>query len=278
MALNVVITRAVMVSSDAVFVQWDLRDAYVSGSYIVDLYRSLSPEGPWALVSSGTNMYNAVDAFSVTGSGNVPPVKEPNLLSIARNIYYKVVVTPPGGIVEQVSAVAPLEAQLSGRQERAKRKILRDARVLMVKGNGVPVAVCKRARWGVKCSFCVDLYTGDILHGECLKCYGTGYVPGYMTPVLTYARRSPNATQSQIAEAGKVDLNMVAVTLLDIPKVQDDDMLVFLRDNTRFLVKATTQTELQTVGVHQDVTASEIAHSSIEYSFPVDPYTIPALF
>lgn len=278
MALRVVVTRAVMVSVDAVFVQWDIRDAYVSGSYVVDLYRSLSPEGPWALVASGTNMYNAVDRFSVASAGAVPLVKEPNLLSIARNVYYRVLVTPPTGISDQVSTVVPLEAQLTGRQNNARRKMLRDARVLMVKGNGVPVAVCKRARWGVKCTFCVDIYTGDVLHGECANCYGTGYVPGYMAPVLTYARRSPNAVQSQVAEAGKVDVNIVAITLLDVPKVQDDDMIVFLRDNTRYLVKNAAQTELQTVGIHQDITATELAHSSIEFAFPVDPNTTPALF
>lgn len=278
MPASVVFTRAVILSAESIFLQWDIRGTTEIGPYQTDLYRSMSSEGPWNLVDTGINMYNAVDKFSVASLPTTQPIKEPNTLSLARSVYYKILVTPPSGIVNQFSAVTTPEPGLEGRQKNARRKMLRDARVLMVKGNGVPVAVCKKARWGVKCTDCVDIYTGDIVHGECLKCYGTGYVPGYMTPVLTYARRSPNATQSQMTDAGKVDVNVVAITLLDIPKVQDDDMIVFLRDNARFIVKTVGQTELQTVGVHQDITASELAHSCIEYSFPVDPNTIPPLF
>lgn len=278
MGLRVAFTRAVLVSAEAAFLQWDIRDAFESGTYQTDLYRSMSPAGPWALVDSSPGMYSAVDKFSVESTGTVSAIREPNVLSLARNAYYKIVVTPPSGINNQVYDVTPLEPGLEGRQKNARRKILRDARVLLAKGNGTPVAVCKKARWGTKCAECVDLYSGEIMRGECLRCYGTGFTPGYMTPVLTYARRSPTAVQSQMTESGKVDVNVVAITLLDIPKVQDDDMIVFLRDNARFIVKTSGQTELQAVGVHQDITASELAYSSIEYSFPVDPYTVPALF
>lgn len=278
MALNVVFTRALPIAPDAVFLQWDVREATQNGSYLADLYVSQSSEGPWTIVSSGASMYSAVHKFNTTPLPNDHRFREPNQLSVARVPYYRIVITPPSGITDQVSAVTAIEPGLTGRQKNARRKMLRDARVTLIKGNGTPVAVCKRARWGARCSECVDLYSGDVVRGECLQCYGTGFVPGFMNPVITYAKRSPNVTATQIAESGKFDVNMVSMVLLDVPNVEYDDMIVFLRDNSRFLVRTTTQTELQTVGVLQSITGTELAYSSVEYRFPVDPLTAPALF
>ena len=60
--------------------------------------------------------------------------------------------------------------------------------------------------------------------------------------------------------------------------IEEGDVLVFLRDNKRFVVKQQTQTELITVSVHQKVFVSELARSSIEYRILVDPLRIPSLF
>jgi hypothetical protein len=82
----------------------------------------------------------------------------------------------------------------------------------------------------------------------------------------------------QIAPQGVADYRPTQVTILDAPKVEPDDVLVFLKDNKRFVVKAVLQTELKTVGVHQKLEVSEIARSSVEYRLVVDPARIPPLF
>lgn len=278
MAITVQLTRTVQLPPDRVFVQWELAGAYQAGPYLSQLFRSHGSNGPWTLIASGTNLYSFVDKLpntTPTGDSHARPI---NLLSLARDFYYRVVVTPPGGIQGQAEAVSQIEPTLDGRQKNARRKMLRDELVLLKKGNGVPVAVCKKTRWGERCTKCVDVTTGEIIRGECLACYGTGFLPGYQNPVLTWARRSPSAVQSQVAPAGKVDLNLVQITLLDVPQIQDDDLLIFLRDNRRYIVKQAASTELRTVTVHQEVTASELARSSIEYRLHVDPRNVPPLF
>lgn len=278
MALAVHITRAINLAPDRVFVQWDLSGASAPGVYVFQLYRGHSPRGPWLLLSSNRSQYSHLDVLSTTPTVADASGRTVNMLSLARDFYYRVVVTPPEGVSGQVEVVSTVEPQLDGRQKNARRKMLRDEAVLLKKGNGVPVAVCKKARWGERCARCTDATTGEIIRGECLMCYGTGFVPGYHTPVITWARRSPAAVQSQMTPSGKVDVNQLQITMLDAPMVQDDDMLVFLRDNRRFIVKQAGSTELRTVTVHQEVVASELARSSIEYRFLVDPTTLPALF
>ena len=277
MALRLEITRAVQLGADRIFLQWNISGTPLPTNPVFTLERSLSPQGPWEFIVNGRSLANYIDTAVLTPDPQATfQERSYNTLSLARQLYYRVTATLADGTY--LRTTSPVEPGLNGRQKQARKKMLRDAAVLMVKGNGVPVAVCKRARWGPRCERCFDPYTGDIIHGECRQCYGTGFVPGYFAPVVTYARRSPNATQSAISEGGKTDVNNVQITLLDVPKVQDDDMLVFLLDNSRYVVRTTTQTELKTVGVHQEVVASELAHSSIEFEFEVDPNSIPKLF
>ena len=276
MALSVELVKVISLGADRVYLQWDILGAKATGIYQITIFRGQSSQGPWNAVGAASNIYNFVDKFVAAAPDMTPGSKDPSLLSMATQPYYRVDVAAPDGRI--YTAISAIEPGLTGRQRQARRKMLRDEAVLLAKGNGTPVAVCKRARWGVRCTSCYDPYTGDLMHGECSACFGTSFVPGYMTPVITYARRTPNATQSVISEGGKTDTNGVQITLLDVPKLQDDDMIVFLRDNARFVVRMTSQTELQTVGVHQEVSASEIAKSSIEYQFPVEPLTTPKLF
>ena len=113
---------------------------------------------------------------------------------------------------------------------------------------------------------------------NCTTCYATGFSPGYFAPVLTLGRRGTIPAAKQITPQGVAEYRPTQLTILDAPKVEPDDLLVFLADNRRFLVKAVTQTELKTVAVHQKLEISEIARSSVEYRLVVDATRIPPLF
>lgn len=277
MPLGITITRAMPLFPSGAFIQWDLTDPQEAGTYLFDVARGYAPTGPWeTLVTGAANALNYVDRLATTQTSDDHVT--PNQLTLSRNTLYRVTATPPSGAANAVSTVSGIEPKLAGRQRLFRRKLLRDEAVMLRKINGTQVAVCKRMRWGPRCTRCFDRYTKEVVRGNCTVCYGTGFVPGYATPVITLARRSVGPVQTSTTPQGKVDVAQTQITLLDTPAVEADDVLVFLQDNRRFVVKQQLQTELLTVSVHQKLLVSELARSSIEYRIPVDALRTPPLF
>lgn len=276
MPLSVEITRLLPLFPRGVFLQWDLQNPTETGTYTFDIFRSGSPEGPWeTLLLNGVNIYNYSDILPSTSTQDATDI---NQLSLVRGIFYKVTVTPPSGVANQVTAISIVEPRLDGKQRLLKRKILRDESLMFKKLNGVDIAVVKRMHWGPRCDKCWDKTTKTVTRANCITCFGTGFSPGYFNPVITLGRRGTLPIAKQISPQGIAEYRPTQVTILDAPKVEPDDILVFLKDNKRFLVKAAIQTELKTVAVHQKFEVSEIARSSIEYRLVVDPVRIPPLF
>lgn len=276
MALRLSITRATPLFPTGVFLQWDLVSPTEAGDYLFDVYRSGSPEGPWEPVVTGAfNTFNCRDAFPASST---PAARDVNQLSLTREIYYRVVATPPSGAANQVSAVSPVEPQLDGRQKLIRRKVLRDISVALRRLNGVEVVALKRRRWGPRCPKCYDPYTQMSARGACTTCYGTSFVGGYFAPVVTLSRRPVLPDRTEVRQEGNTDIAVGRVILLDIPKLEKDDLLVYVRDNRRFIVEQVQPTEIKTVSVYQNVEVSELARSDVAYRLPVDPLRVPPLF
>jgi len=276
MALSIEITRLLPLFPRGVFLQWDLITPVETGSYCFDIYRSGSPEGPWEPLLLGiADIYNYNDVLPVTSTQAGEAI---NQLSLTRGIFYRIVVTPPSGCHNEVEVVSVVEPRLSGKQRLLKQKILRDESITFKKLNGVEIAVVKRMHWGPRCTKCWDATTKAVTRANCITCFGTGFSPGYFTPVLTLGRRGTLPAAKQISPQGISEYRPTQVTILDAPKVEPDDLLVFLRDNKRFVIKAVIQTELKTVAVHQKLEVSELARSDIAYRLVVDALRIPPLF
>jgi hypothetical protein len=276
MALSVSVIRTLSLFPNGVFLQWELTGAVESGPYLATVFRSGSPGGPWdLLVDSSPDLASFTDHFPLPAS---PTNTDPNQLSLSRGLFYRVRVVPPSGpsaAAEVVSAVEPL---LTGRQRLVRRKIVRDEYVMLSRLNGVEVAVLKRKHWGQRCPKCFDPYTGESMRGSCGTCFGTTFVGGFFDPIVVWAKRSPVPVQVALSPEGKAETAFTGIIMLDAPAVRDDDVLVFLRDNRRFLVRRVLPTELRTVTVHQRLEVSELARSDVLYRFPVDFQAAPRLF
>jgi hypothetical protein len=276
MALTVTITRTTPLYPHGAYVQWDLDGAVEEGSYFFSLLRSGSSNGPWdEIMPASAGAYNFMDRFPTP---SVAGYQDPTQLSLVRGFFYKVLCVPPSGFANQVSAVTEVEPTLEGKQRLIKRKILRDESLMLQRLNGVPVAVLKRRHWGTRCPKCYDKYTKESMRSNCTNCWGTTFVGGYFDPVITFAKRGVTPNQVGMTAQGKAEIATTNVTMLDVPGLQDDDILVFLRDNKRFLVKRVLPTEIQTVTVHQRLEVSELPRSDIIYRVQVDPFRLPRLF
>lgn len=270
MAVQLEITRAIPLYPRGVFLQWDVKGASESGTYAFEVSRSGGSAGPWTVLGTSSNVFSWQDELPTAEENDV------NQLSLVRGIYYRVkVTTPSGSTAETVSAVEP---KLDGRHRLLKRKILRDQAIALRKLNGLEVAVVKRMRWGPRCPKCYDHYAEVVTRSGCTTCYGTAFTPGYFAPVVTLAKSTTPVVQSQLAEQGTSDQAESMVTLLDVPHVEKDDILVFLSDNRRFIVKQPVPGKLENVILFQRLQVAELPRSSIEYRITVDPLRAPPLF
>jgi hypothetical protein len=260
-------TRLVGLWPRKVYLQWTLSGITHATGYTFTVESSASPEGPWELLTTTPltdTFYYMDDSFSAPADRT-----HPGLMDLRNIHYYKVTATHADEgvvtVIEQLSGSAADQ-----RREGIIRKLRRDANVALRKGNGTEVAILKRRWWGTACT-CKSA-TGQVTRSHCATCNGTGIVTGYWSPVYTFGSRTEAGPDEQVASAGTVETRYLQVMLPYIPEVQPKDILVFLRDNRRFIVDSKMNTSIQTQVVHQELRVSEIATTSVEYSIPVDPW------
>jgi hypothetical protein len=270
--LKLDITRVTPLWPRKVYVQWILRNPKAATGYSFRVSRSASPNGPWELLTTAPllDTYWYLDNSYPADQDRTTP----GLQQLRGTFYYKV--TANYSTDTPVEQVRNVDGELDHRRQGIFRKLTRDAYLMLSKGNGTEVAVLKRMWYGAACTCRAS--TGQVTRAHCSLCNGTGIVKGYWDPVYTYARRSATPMDSTVNSAGRTDANRLTVTLPYFPEIAVEDVLVFLRDNRRYMIEKINQTELQAVAVHQEVEVSELARNSREYAMKVDPWRTPQWF
>ncbi len=258
------ITRTVGLWPRKVFVQWMLRNPSAATGYTFQVYRSGSSNGPWKQIATDLidTFYFLDDMFSAPEDRSAA-----GLFSIRRTLYYKVTVEhatdSPAEVVEQ------LEAGVDRRRAGIVRKLRRDAGVALKKGSGTEVAILKRRWWGEPCPKCLSA-TKQSTRSHCFTCFGTGIEAGYWDPVYGFATRSAAPVENVTSPEGVTKIHPLQVKMEYIPEVMPRDVLVFLRDNKRYMIDRVLTTEIHTQTVHQELEVSELAHSAVEFNITAD--------
>jgi len=303
--MRVVITKVSPLyagSTKGVAVQWDMEAVKESGVFSFTLMRAGAPEGPWDDATSGTDVYTLTDVF------DAPAGFEANLLSLARDIYYKVKAVPPSGSANTVysrpvnldghaqtviEGPAPVigytadteyqyeEEPQTGLEPRSRfpssaarlrllrRKILREEYVLLRKLAGIEFYLLKRRHYGERCTACYDPRTREVIKSACSECYGTSWIGGYHTAVPLLGRRATSQIGTEVAPQAKMETNLTRIQFLDFPRIDEEDIIVERAHDQRYLVKSRYFTSLKTIPVHQTVSVSELERQAAEYSIPV---------
>jgi len=279
--MSVIINKTTPLFPASIFIQWTIDPFNETGDVLVDVERSGGPEGPWERIATDlVNTYHYLDDKFNEPAPDEDEIREGvNLFSLSRQIYYRIIATPPSGELNSVaSSPTPIEPGLPTKLRLLKRKLLRDLTVGLNKLNGIPLAVLKRKHWGTRCQDCWDPVTSEGLLEHCSNCYGTTFEGGYWNPVIIRGRIDESPIQTQTTGHGKSDVRVANFTMPEYPLVEESDILVDLRNNNRWLVKMTGKTSLQTVVVHQRITLSLLARDTVQYEFKVDPNTTPPLY
>lgn len=246
--MSVEITKTVALYPSAVFVQWHA--PWVADAAF-ELSRSGAQNGPWETVAVGVGGFHAVDGRF--------DAESPNSYSLTREVLYRVRV---GDVTSESRRVEP---DLRREIMLLKRKMQFDLRLGLRALNGTKGAVLKRRRWGPRCTECYDAASQQSTLEHCPQCFGTTYVGGYWNAVHIRMRREAAPVQVQMAPRGKTEQRYAGFVLLDYPALEQDDVLVELGTNARWLVDMVSPTSLQGITVHQKVVCSEIARDAVEY-------------
>lgn len=303
--MRVVITKVspqYATANNGVSVQWDLEAVKETGSFAFTLMRAGSPDGPWYDAATGIDIVIATDYFET------PVDYEANLLSLARDIYYKVKVIPPSGAANAVYSrpvnldghaqtlitgpdpVIGYKADISyqheedpqtglerrlrfpdgtARRRLLRRKILREEYVLLKKLAGIEFYLLKRKHFGIRCTSCYDSRTREVTKSSCSDCYGTSWQGGYHEPVYMLGRRAASQVTAEVSPQAKMETDFTRIQFLDFPRIDEEDVVVEKYSNRRYLVKSRYFTSLKTIPVHQTVAVSELERQAVEYGITI---------
>lgn len=122
--------------------------------------------------------------------------------------------------------------------------------------------------FGAKCT-CYDPVTDRRMRSNCITCFDTGYLGGYLTPVEAYVQVDPDAKKPQLSSVGEVQNRNTTARLISFPPVKPKDILIEA-ENRRWRVVSVATTERLRAVVHQELVLHEIPQGDIEYKLPLN--------
>lgn len=263
MDLNVVEFRAQSFDLDHVDLFWKVADYYTNQptdemilAYTFQVLRSESPAGPWdPLTKPFQDQYYFRDA-------------SPALLHKWRSLYYILRVTDQR--TNEVKDFGPT-AQLP-EPDLIALEIMRQEDVLFREFAGRKCWLYPVKTFGPKC-ICYDRVKGKRTRSNCVTCYDTGYLGGYLAPIECYVQIDPSANANQKTPLGQQQMNNTAARLISFPPVSPDDILIEAENKRWKVVTVATTSRLRAV-VHQEITIHEIPKGDVEYKIPVNVSTL----
>ena len=250
---------------DQVILQWNLANAFQSGIYKFNIYRSYSSDSDFRLITSVplVDKYRFVDQL-------IPNAQYAGQNSLFVKNYYQVIVTTPDGTevaspVVSTGVLAQRDVFLKVQEIQRKYKLLSQVYI------GVETYLLKVRKYGENCSQCWDEIKHESRDSRCPVCFGQGKVGGYFQPALITGHFEVSPQTQQITpDRGLVEHQESNFRAVADPLIDQYDVLVEKERNARWSVfRQVQQTEHKRVPVSQIVTIREIPRSHVIYEFPI---------
>ena len=220
--------------------------------YEFELYRSESPTGPWEkLAGPFQDQYYFRDV-------------SPALLHNWRVLYYQlrirdkttdeVVEFGPTGHVPEPDLIA--------------LEINRQEDVLFREFTGRRCWLYPVRTFGAVC-VCFDRVSGRRTKANCLNCYDTGFLGGYMTPVECFVQFDSANDAGSNTPYGEHQSGQSSARLISFPPIKPKDILIE-SENYRWRVVSVSYTQRLRSVVHQELVLKEVPRGDVEYKLPVN--------
>ena len=122
--------------------------------------------------------------------------------------------------------------------------------------------------FGAYC-LCFDRVAGKRTKSNCINCYNTGYLGGFLSPIACYVQFDPNGNQPVPTPYGEKQDQRSTARLISFPPVKPKDILVEA-ENVRWKVESMTPTQRLRSVVHQELVLREVDMGEVEYKLPIN--------
>lgn len=181
-----------------------------------------------------------------------------------RDGYYIVEALLPGRNLRVKSLPTSAKYKRRSLVELKAAEIQRREYLLLSKFAGVKSYVFRKRMYGQRCHRCWNSESEKVLDDRCPVCYGTSFEGGYFTPIPSFIQFDPTPNSSTKTYFGNLETNQIGGWTISIPEISSDDIIIRTGDWNVYKVIRVSTTELQTVGVRQMMTLTQLSRNDIE--------------
>lgn len=126
-----------------------------------------------------------------------------------------------------------------------------------------------RRTFGTRCRNCWDPQLSAKKRANCVQCYDTGFLRGYLNPIEVWVQIDPVAKAVQLQQIQKDQQQITSARMTFYPVVKVGDVLTEL-ENQRWRVVGVTQSERLRAPIKQELSLRAIMPTDIEYKLPLN--------
>lgn len=123
--------------------------------------------------------------------------------------------------------------------------------------------------FGQRCTDCWNPTLKKRIKSGCIRCYDTGFVRGYHSPIESFIQFDPTAKAEQQTNLGTLQQQNTTARLGFFPPLKPKD-LVIEPENRRWRITQVSATERLRAVLHQEVQVHAVPSSDIEYRIHFD--------
>lgn len=126
-----------------------------------------------------------------------------------------------------------------------------------------------RRTFGTRCTNCWDPTLSARKRANCLECYDTGFLRGFLNPIEVWVQIDPVAKALQLQQFQKDQQQLTTARMTFYPVVKPGDVLTEA-ENNRWRVVGVTTTERLRATIKQELSLRAIMPTDIEYRLPIN--------
>jgi len=122
--------------------------------------------------------------------------------------------------------------------------------------------------FGAKC-VCYDRVSGKRTKSNCLNCFDTGFLGGYLSPIEAFIQIDPNGKQGVTTPNTEKQESTTTGRLISFPPVKPKDIVVEA-ENVRWKVVSVTATQRLRSPLKQELVLKEALKDDVAYKLPIN--------
>jgi hypothetical protein len=220
--------------------------------YTFQLLRSEGPEGPYeALTPEMEDQYLFIDRTIRRGH-------------LYREYYYRLrIKCKADSTTKEFGPVSN-----SAEPDLIASEVRKHMNILMREFAGRRCWVFPVRTFGTRCE-CWNSTLQKKTRSNCLTCFDTSFVRGYMTPIEAWIQIDPNPKSEQNSAPGPIQAQVTTLRMGYWPPLKPRDLIIE-GDNSRWRVVSVTNTQRLRAVLHQEVQVYGLPKTDIEYKLEFD--------